>query len=390
MKRRQFISLLGGAAAWPLAARAQQARPLPRIGYLSFGFSSLGADAFAQGLRDFGYIDGQNVLVEYRRAGELGQLDALAAELVARKVEIIVCGGSQATRAALRQTKTIPIVTLSSNPVAVGFVASLANPGGNVTGVSLLGPEVAGKRLQLLKQLIPSIARVAVLWNPDDPTVHLSVEETQAAATTLALTLQILKTYNPDDIDAAVLAASNEHAEAIVLMPTPLFDGRAEQIAHLAIQKRLPTLYFSKEAVKVGILMSYGPDLVATIRRQAYFVDRILKGAKPGDLPVEEPTNSNWRSISTRRRRSASPFRRCCSPSPTRWSNNHGFCCGAFVRLWHFARYRGSGGHARRRFHIPSRNGVIVHRRPRRSNVALTRSVQPASKMRRFGRRVKR
>jgi putative ABC transport system substrate-binding protein len=290
MKRRQFISLLGGAAAWPLAARAQQARPLPRIGYLSFDFSSLGADAFAQGLRDFGYIDGQNVLVEYRRAGELGQLDALAAELVARKVEIIVCGGSQATRAALRQTKTIPIVTLSSNPVAVGFVASLANPGGNVTGVSLLGPEVAGKRLQLLKQLIPSIARVAVLWNPDDPTVHLSVEETQAAATTLAPTLQILKTYNPDDIDAAVLAASNEHAEAIVLMPTPLFDGRAEQIAHLAIQKRLPTLYFSKEAVKVGILMSYGPDLVATIRRQAYFVDRILKGAKQGDLPVEEPT----------------------------------------------------------------------------------------------------
>jgi putative tryptophan/tyrosine transport system substrate-binding protein len=290
LDRRGFIGLLGGAAALPLAARAQQARPLPRIGYLSFGFSSLGADAFAQGLRDFGYIDGQNVLVEYRRAGELGQLDALAAELVARKVEIIVCGGSQATRAALRQTKTIPIVTLSSNPVAVGFVASLANPGGNVTGVSLLGPEVAGERLQLLKQLIPSIARVAVLWNPDDPTVHLSVEETQAAATTLALTLQILRTYNPDDIDAAVLAASNEHAEAIVLMPTPLFDGRAEQIAHLAIQKRLPTLYFSKEAVKVGILMSYGPDLVATIRRQAYFVDRILKGAKPGDLPVEEPT----------------------------------------------------------------------------------------------------
>jgi putative ABC transport system substrate-binding protein len=217
-------------------------------------------------------------------------LDALAAELVARKVEIIVCGGSQATRAALRQTKTIPIVTLSSNPVAVGFVASLAHPGGNVTGVSLLAPEVAGKRLQLLKQLIPSVARIAVLWNPDDPTVHLSVEQTQAAAATLALTLQILETRNADAINTAVLAASNARAEAIVLMPTPLFDGRAEQIAHLATQKRLPTLYFSKEAVKVGILMSYGPDIVATIRRQAYFVDRILKGAKPGDLPVEEPT----------------------------------------------------------------------------------------------------
>ena len=291
MRRRAFITLLGGAAAaWPLAARAQQVRPLPRIGYLSVGFGGLGADAFREGLRDFGYVEGQNVLVEYRRAGEQGQLDALAAELVARKVEIIVCGGSQATRAALQQTKTIPIVTLSSNPVAVGFVASLANPGGNVTGVSLLGPEVAGKRLQLLKQLIPSVARVAVLWNPDDPTVHLSVEETQAAAATLALALQILETRNADAIDAAVVAASNARAEAVVLLPTPLFDGRAGQIAHLAIQKRLPTLYFSKEAVKVGILMSYGPDIVASIRRQAYFVDRILKGAKPGDLPVEEPT----------------------------------------------------------------------------------------------------
>jgi putative ABC transport system substrate-binding protein len=290
VKRRQFITLFGTAVAWPLAARAQRARPLPRIGYLSVGFGSLGADAFREGLRDFGYVEGQNVLVEYRRAGAQGQLDALAAELVARKVEVIVCGGSQATRAALQQTKTIPIITLSSNPVAVGFVASLANPGGNVTGVSLLAPEVAGKRLQLLKQLIPSAARVAVLWNPDDPTVHLSVEQTQAAAATLALTLQILETRNADAINTAVLAASNARAEAVVLMPTPLFDGRAEQIAHLAIQKRLPTLYFSKEAVKVGILMSYGPDIVATIRRQAYFVDRILKGAKPGDLPVEEPT----------------------------------------------------------------------------------------------------
>ena len=217
-------------------------------------------------------------------------MDALAAELIASKVAIIVCGGSQATRAALAQTKTIPIVTLSSDPVAVGFVASLAKPGGNVTGVSLLAPEVAGKRLQLLKQLIPSIARVAVLWNPDDPTVHLSVEETRAAAATLALTLQILETRSADAMDGAVLAASNARAEAVVLMPTPLFDGRAGEIARLAIQQRLPTLYSSKEAVKVGILMSYGADLVAVIRRQAYFVDRILKGAKPADLPVEEPT----------------------------------------------------------------------------------------------------
>src|SRR5262245_4049253 len=247
MRRREFITLGSAAVAWPLAARAQQTRSLPRIGYLSVGFGNLGADAFREGLRDFGYVEGQNLLVEYRRAGEPGQLDALAAELIASKVAIIVCGGSQATRAALAQTKTIPIVTLSSNPVAVGFVASLAKPGGNVTGVSLLAPEVAGKRLQLLKQVIPSIARVAVLWNPDDPTVHLSVEETQAAAATLALTLQILETRSADAIDGAVLAASNARAEAVVLMPTPLFDGRADEIARLAIEKRLPTLYFSKE-----------------------------------------------------------------------------------------------------------------------------------------------
>jgi putative ABC transport system substrate-binding protein len=291
MRRRKFITLLGGtAAAWPLASRAQQARAMPRIGYLSFAFGSLGADAFREGLRRFGYVEGQNVLLEDRRAGKPSQLDDLAAELVAGKMDIIVCGGSQATRAALAQTKTIPIVTLSSDPVAVGFVASLARPGGNVTGVSLLAPEVAGKRLALLKEAVPSIIRVAVLWNPDDPTVHLSVEQTRAAAAKLALTLQILETRDADAVDAAVLAAAKERAQALVLMPTPLYDGRAERIAGLAIGKQLPTVYFSKEAVKLGMLMSYGPDLVATIRRQAYFVDRILKGAKPADLPVEQPT----------------------------------------------------------------------------------------------------
>ena len=291
MKRREFIAALSGMAiARPSGLGAQQTRPLPRIGWLSIANSRI-EDAFRQGLRDFGYVEGQNLLVEYRSAGKTpGQLDGFAAELVALKVDVIAANSSRTTRAAFDQTKTIPIVTLSTNPVGLGFVASLAKPGGNVTGVSLLAPEVAGKRLQLLKQLIPSIARVAVLWNPDDPTVHLSVEETRAAAATLALTLQILETRSADAMDGAVLAASNARAEAVVLMPTPLFDGRADEIARLAIQQRLPTLYSSKEAVKVGILMSYGADLVAVIRRQAYFVDRILKGAKPADLPVEEPT----------------------------------------------------------------------------------------------------
>ena len=290
MKRRELIMLIGGAAAWPFSARGQQPRAVPRVGYLSFAFGSLGEDAFREGLREFGYVEGQNVLVQDMRAGKPSHLDDLAAELVVSKVDIIVCGGSQATRAAMAQTKTIPIVTLSSDPVAVGFVASLAKPGGNVTGVSLLAPEVAGKRLALFKELIPSIARVAVLWNPDDPTVHLSLEATREAAARLALTLQILETRDAAAVDAAVLAAANERAQALVLMPTPLYDGRAERIAELAVGRGLPTLHFNNRAVKLGILMSYGPDLVAIIRRQAYFVDRILKGARPADLPVEQPT----------------------------------------------------------------------------------------------------
>src|SRR5262249_8375343 len=203
-------------------AHSKQSR-CPRIGYLSMSLGGLGEDAFRQGLRDFGYVEGKNLLVEYRRAGETaGQLDGFVAELIARKVDVIVTGGSQATRAALRQTKTIPIVALSSDPVGLGFVASLAKPGGNVTGVSLQAPEVAGKRLQLLKQLVPSITKVAVLWNPDDPAVHLSLEQTQAAAPTLALSLQILEARDADAIDGPLLAASNAGAEAVVVLPTPL------------------------------------------------------------------------------------------------------------------------------------------------------------------------
>jgi putative ABC transport system substrate-binding protein len=278
------------ATCWPFAARAQQQKPMPRIGYLSFAFGNLGAEAFREGLRALGYVEGQNVLLEDLRAGKPSQLDDLAAELVVSKVDIIACGGSQATRAALAQTKTIPIVTLSSDPIAVGFVGSLAKPGGNVTGVSLLAPDLAGKRLALLKELIPSVTNVALLWNPDDPTVHLSVEESKAAAARLLLTLQILETREAGAIQGAITAAANERTQALVLMPTPLYDGQAQQIAELAMSMRLPTVHFSKHAVQRGILMSYGPDLLATIRRQAYFVDRILKGAKPADLPVEQPT----------------------------------------------------------------------------------------------------
>ena len=290
MKRREFIVALGGMAiARPSGLWAQQARPLPRIGWLSIGNSRI-EDSFRQGLHDFGYVEGQNLLVEYRGAEKTpGQLDGFAAELIALKVDAIVAGSSQTTRAAFNQTKTIPIVTMSTNPVGLGFVASLPKPGGNVTGVSLLGPEVSGKRLQLLKQAIPGVTRVAVVWNPDDPAAHFSIEESQTAAAALGLKLQVLEGRNADAIDGALQAAANAQAEAVVLLPTPLFDGLAKQIADLAIQRRLPTLFFDKEAVKIGMLMSYGADPYAASRRQAYFVDRILKGTKPADLPVEQP-----------------------------------------------------------------------------------------------------
>jgi putative tryptophan/tyrosine transport system substrate-binding protein len=247
MKRREFIAALGRMAiARPSGLCAQQARPLPRIGRLSVKAGQI-EDAFRQGLRDFGYVEGQNLLVEYRRGGETpSQWDGLAAELITLKVDAIVADSSQTTRAAFNQTKTIPIVTLSTNPVGLGFVASLAKPGGNVTGVSLLGPEVSGKRLQLLKQAIPGITKVAVLWDPDDPAAHFSVEESQAAAVALGLSLQVLEARNADAIDGALKAAAN--AQAVVLLPTPLFDDQIiEQIAGLAMRKRLPTLYFSKK-----------------------------------------------------------------------------------------------------------------------------------------------
>ena len=305
MKRREFIAALGGmAVARPSGLGAQQARPLPRIGRLSIGNSQI-EDAFRQGLRDFGYVEGQNLLVEYRRAGETsGQLDGFAAELIALKVDVIVAASSQTTRAAFNQTKTIPIVTLSTNPVGLGFVASLAKPGGNVTGMSLLGPEVSGKRLQLLKQAVPGVTRVAVIWNPDDPAAHFSVEELQTAAAALGLKLQVLEGRNANAIDGALQAAANAQAEAVVLLPTPLFDGLADQIAGLAMRRRLPTLYFSKEPVKAGILMSYGPDILAASRRQAYFVDRILKGQSRPIYRSSSRPNSSWRSIRRLPRRS--------------------------------------------------------------------------------------
>jgi putative tryptophan/tyrosine transport system substrate-binding protein len=288
MRRRELIAGLGGAAAWPLVARAQKRNPT--VGQLSttaFTYQS----AFEQGLADFGYVVGQNIsLVRKDIEGNLDRLDQLVAELVAINPNVIFGGGSQTTIALKRQTSTIPIVTMSTNPLGLGFVASLARPGGNITGVSLLGPEVAGKRMELLKELIPGVNTAAVLWNPDDPGAYFSSLETQAAGKVLKIDLHSFETRTLADIDSAFSAVTKEGVQAVILLPAPFMGRSAARIAELALANRLPTFGFSEGEAKAGELLSFGPDFPAAVRRTGYFIDRILKGASPSDLPVEQPT----------------------------------------------------------------------------------------------------
>jgi putative ABC transport system substrate-binding protein len=293
MNRRAFIAGLGSAVVWPLVARAQAQKSISHVGVLSMSTSSNSPTmiAFRQGLSDYGYVVGQNIFLKERyAAGKEDPLNQLAAELVAANVDVFWAGGSQATSALKRLTSSIPIVTVGTNPVGLGFVASLARPGGNITGVSLLGPEVAAKRIELLKEIIPNAATAAVFWNPDDPSAHFSLTETQAASTALALNLRVFETRELADFDSALSAATREAAQAIILLPSPLLDQNADRIAQLALSNRLPTFGFFKEAAKAGELVSFGPNILATTRRSAYFVDRILKGTSPSDLPVEQPT----------------------------------------------------------------------------------------------------
>jgi putative tryptophan/tyrosine transport system substrate-binding protein len=289
MRRREFIAGLGSAAAWPLAARAQQSKPASRVGVLAV--ESTRGEAFLQGLRDLGYVEGRNLVIEFRDAGgRMERLAALAEDLARINVDLIFAQGSQATRAARQATTTIPIVMISSDPIGLGFVASLSRPGGNITGLSLLAPEVSGKRLELLKQIIPGIVLAAVLWNPDDPGAVVSLKETQSAAQTLGLKLQTLEARSVDAFDNAFEAATREGAGAVVLLPAPVMGRNADRIAALGLRSRLPTVFFEGVLPKAGGLISYGVNLSAVDRRAAYYADRILKGAKPAELPVEQPT----------------------------------------------------------------------------------------------------
>jgi putative tryptophan/tyrosine transport system substrate-binding protein len=291
MRRREFITLVGVAtAAWPLGSGAQQAVKVYKLGFLSAGSPDTSGDLDA--LREWGYVEGKNLIVEPRFAEDrLDRLPGLAAELVSLKVDVIWTVGTLAPLAAKRATSTIPIVMIAAgDPVGSGLVASLARPGGNVTGTSLMAPDLGGKRLQLLKELVPKLSRVAVLWNAANPYSALVFKQTAGAAQTLGVELQSLEIREPPDLDAALKAATGQHVDALITVEDPLTDDLRKNIAEFAADHRFPTISGLRLFADSGFLMTYGADIADIIRRSAVYVDKILKGAKPSDLPVEQPT----------------------------------------------------------------------------------------------------
>jgi len=288
--------------AVPLSAEAQPAEKVYRIGYLSIGSSpstpgiyTRPLEGFRQQLRELGWVEGRNIAIEFRFAdGRADRLPGLAEELVRLKVDIITASPTPAAMAAKKATSTIPIVGMSlTEPVAVGLVASLARPGGNVTGVSYaFGTEIFGKQLELLRDISPSGRRVAVLANPGgSPAYPQMLEATRAAARSLGLELQLLEVREAEEFDGAFAAMARERARALLVMGHPLFFLHRARLADLAVRNRLPSMSTQEQWVDAGGLMSYGPNFVDISRRGAVYVDRILKGAKPGDLPIEQPTN---------------------------------------------------------------------------------------------------
>ena len=298
VKRREFITLLGGAAAaWPFAARAQQAPSLVRqIGVLMTGFSNLEAarsllDPFRQGLRELDWIEGQNVRIEYRFAnGKPDLLPQLASELARLRSEVIVTEGSQAAQAAKNTSPTIAVVMATSgDPVGSGLVASLNRPGGNVTGLALLSSDLASKRLQLLAEVIPGLARVAALFNPTNPTVVMALEQTQSAAPSLNVEVHPIAVRTPDEMNTAFAAMKAARPGAFIVMPDGMLYAQRTRIVAFAAASRLPALFPEPEVAQQGGLITYGPSVPANFRRAAAFVDKILRGTRPADLPVEQP-----------------------------------------------------------------------------------------------------
>jgi len=278
----------------PVVAHSQPAGKVPRVGilwaYSPPVVSSLG-DAFRQGLRGLGYVEGQNIILEERWAeGHFERLPSLAAELSRLDLDVIVTASTPAVRAAQQAIKTTPIVmTLVSDPVEDGVVASLARPGRNVTGLSLMHPELSAKRVALLKEVVPKLSRVALLWSPSTASYRKVLSETQTAAHALGLQLQPVEVRGGRNFDSAFSAIAREHAGALVVLPDPLFRDQQRRILDLAAKSRLPAMYWSKDLVEAGGLMAYGANFPDAMRQAARFVEKILKGAKPADLPIEQP-----------------------------------------------------------------------------------------------------
>jgi ABC-type uncharacterized transport system substrate-binding protein len=294
IRRREFITLAVSTAAWPLAARAQQVRTPRRIGVLLVGLSPESKELkhFRLGLRDAGYAEGRDVVIEWRSAnGDYDRVPALVADLVRSKVDVIVEDSTVGTEATKRATSTIPIVmALVLDPVATGLVQSLAHPGGNVTGLSMMATELYPKRLQLLKEINPQLTRIAVFWNPDHPFHAKAVEEVKAVAPSVPIEVSSAAVRTPDQFGPAFSDIIRANVQALYVIDDPIFFAHRTILLELASEARLPTIYETRRYPEAGAFISYGPDLYDLFRRSAIYVDRIFKGAKPADLPVEQPT----------------------------------------------------------------------------------------------------
>ena len=295
MNRRELITLLGGAAAtWPLAAHAQQPARIPRVGFLGNSTAALEANLvgpFRDGLRELGYEEGRDIVIEYRWAdGRYERFPALIAELIALKVDTIVTAGTPASLAVKNATTTIPLVMVAvGDPVATGLVASLARPGGNITGLTSISVEMEGKRLELLREVVPKVSHIAVLWNAASPIQVIEEGEVRAAARVLGIKMLSLGVRTREEIDDALATIIGERPDALLVLADRLFLHHRTRIMDFAAQERLPGVQAYRELVEAGGLMSYGPSYADMHRRAAAYVDKILKGAKPADLPVERP-----------------------------------------------------------------------------------------------------
>ena len=300
MRRREFVALIGGASTMAFAAARAQQKKVPRVGFLATGSlespeTLTSINAFRQGMRELGYFDGENIIIEVRAAdSKIERFSAVANQLVSLDVDIIVALSSLSGRAAQEATTTIPIVIpVMGDPVGDGLVASLARPGGNITGSTFLGPQLVPKRLALLKETLPSASRVVALWHPGAygaRTMKDMKEETETAGLALGLHLRFIAVQDPNELEGAFSTIGVERTDAVIVFPSPMLFNERTRIVDLALKLRLPLVSMGKEFVKIGGLMSYGADITDFIRRGATYVGKILKGARPADLPIEQPT----------------------------------------------------------------------------------------------------